>query len=239
MHDNKPMIMLMTLVTAILMSVHCLAGVAGDTIPVAATTDFIPDGKGSHPSWDKAPWHALTRIDSTETDYDARFRILHSDEGIYVLMQGKDRRVTSPYRHDFEELYNADVFEVFFHPDPAFPVYFEYEINARGKELVLLIPNKNGQILGWQPWRYEGDRKVVKRTSITKSHGRMTGWTAEMFFPYRLLAPLIKGRPEKGTVWNGNFCRLDYDGGSMVKWSWSPIRRSFHEFAVFRQLRFD
>jgi hypothetical protein len=211
----------------------------GDTIPVTRTTDFIPDGKGSNPAWDKAAWHALGKRDTIASDYESKFRILYSEEGLYVLMQGTDLKITSPYKKDFDELYRADVFEVFLHPDPAYPVYFEYEINARGKELVLVIPNKNGRIHGWQPWRYSGDRKVIGKTSVMKSGRKMTGWTAELFFPFRLLAPLPDATPVAGTVWNANFCRLDYDSGKMIKWSWSPIMRHFHEYGVFRSIRFE
>jgi hypothetical protein len=244
-HSNKhmkqlrPIFMLLILGSSILIPDRIHAKATPDTIPVSGTTDFIPDGKGGHPAWDKAAWHALQKIDTTATDYTTKFRILHSAEGIYVLMQGTDRLVTSPFDDDFEDLYLADVYEVFLHPDPAFPVYFEYEISAKEKELVLIIPNKDGKLMGWQPWKYEGNRKVVKKTSITHSADGMTGWIAEMFFPYRLLSPLLLQSPTKGTVWNANFCRLDYDSGGMIKWSWSPIRRHFHEYKVFQSIRFE
>lgn len=235
----RPIFMLMILGSSIFVPDSIHAKAIPDTIPVYGTTDFIPDGKGSHPAWNKATWHDLQKIDTTATDYTAKFRILYSAEGVYVLMQGTDRIVTSPFDEDFEELYLADVYEVFFHPDPSFPVYFEYEISAKEKELVLIIPNKDGRLTGWQPWRYEGNRKVVKKTSIMQSSKGMTGWIAEMFFPYRLLSPLLSQPPVAGTVWNANFCRLDYDSGGMIKWSWSPIRRNFHEYGVFRSIRFE
>jgi hypothetical protein len=46
--------------------------------------------------------------------------------------------------------------------------------------------------------------------------------------------------PKSGTIWNANFCRLDYDSGNMVKWSWSPtIQNSFHELEKFRSMQFE
>jgi hypothetical protein len=35
----------------------------------------------------------------------------------------------------------------FFHTDPNTAVYFEYEVNQLGKELVLLVPKINGAAL--------------------------------------------------------------------------------------------
>ena len=160
-------------------------------------------------------------------------------KGIYVLFEGKDKKITGNYKEDFSDMYNADVFEVFFHPEPATPLYFEYEINAYDKELVLLIPNLDGKIMGWRPWHYETSRLIKHKVKVQSKSGAMASWSAELFFPYTLLAPLQKVPPGSGMHWNANFCRLDYDPGKMVKWSWSPVQTSFHEFKQFRTIRFE
>lgn len=168
---------------------------------------------------------------------------MYSEKGIYVLMEGDDQRITTTYNADFSDLYLGDVFEVFFHPDPKVPLYFEYEVNALDKELVLLIPNLNGAIMGWLPWKYEGDNKVQKKVRVQGGEPAMnasiSAWSAELFFPYSLLQPLIKGAPKKGTVWHANFYRLDYDTGKMTRWAWSPVERNFHEFKRFGSIRFE
>lgn len=209
-----------------------------DTLGIESTSDFNVDGKGSNRQWEKASWVQLQQIDSGVLNYDTRIKMMYSPKGIYVLFSGKDKKITSPYRNDFDDLYNADVFEVFFHPDPSFPLYFEYEINAYNKELVLLIPNIDNKIMGWKPWHYDSTSKVIKKVDIQKSKKGMESWTAECFFPYELLEPLRFVPPIKGTCWNANFCRLDYDSGKMIKWSWSPVKVSFHEFRVFRTIQF-
>lgn len=214
------------------------ASIKGDTIIVVPVTDFEVDGKGGNPQWQNTSWVPLTQIDSGVTEYETRFKIVYSAKGIYVLFSGRDKKITSPYKKDFDDLYNADVFEAFFHPNPALPLYFEYEINAYSKELVLIIPNIDGKIMGWLPWHYEGVRKVVKKVNIVKGKTGMESWTAECFFPYELLEPLQAVPPVKGTYWNANFCRLDYDSGKMIKWSWSPIKVHFHEFKQFQTLLF-
>lgn len=212
----------------------------GDTLTVNSISDFTITGKGDKPQWDSASWVPLTKLDKGVEEYDAKYKILYSKKGIYVLFTGKDKKINSTYKNDFDDLYNADVFEVFFHPNPAMPLYFEYEISALNKELVLLIPNLDGKIMGWRPWHYEKERLVQKAVNIAKDNqGKMQSWSAECFFPYALLQPLQATPPVKGTVWNANFCRLDYDAGHMVKWSWSPVKVSFHEFKVFRSIRFQ
>jgi hypothetical protein len=216
-----------------------LAAVAGDTIAVRGTADFNPDGRGTADAWHRAEWHAMPRVGEKVSDYTARFRILHSPTGIYLLFHGTDTKVTSPFRRDFDDLYLADVFEAFFHTRPSDPVYFEYEVSPRNRELVLLIPNLGGRFFGWRPWKYDAGRKTVKRVSIVRERGRMTGWMAEVFIPFRLLEPLRDCPPRPGDVWHGNFCRLDYDSGRIEKWAWAPVRSGFHEFERYLPMRFE
>lgn len=211
----------------------------GDTLKVTLVSDFKINGTGNQPQWDSTEWVSLTQLEEGVTHYDSRFKILYSKKGIYVKFSGKDKKITSSYKNDFDDLYNGDVFEVFFHTNPSLPLYFEYEISPLNKELVLLIPNLDDKIMGWRPWHYEKDRLVQKKVHIIKGKQGMEGWTAECFFPYALLQPLQAIPPVKGTVWNANFCRIDYDSGRMALWSWSPVKRSFHEFRVFRAIRFQ
>ncbi len=52
----------------------------------------------------------------------SKFKMLYSPTGIYVLFSGEDEKITSDFKNDFENLYNADVFEVFFHPYPSLSI---------------------------------------------------------------------------------------------------------------------
>jgi hypothetical protein len=214
-----------------------------DTLDVYSTPDFPLNGKGDQMQWAKTRWHPLQQIDGGAPGYATQFKILYSQTGVYVLLQGEDSKITVQRTGDFEDIFNADVFEVFFHPEPATPLYFEYEINALGNELVLLVPNLNGRFMGWRPWHYEGNRKVQQRVCVEGGEavpgGTIRSWSAEIFFPFALLAPLDNVPPTRGTCWKANFCRLDYDTGRMIKWSWSPIRISFHEFQAYKTIVFQ
>jgi hypothetical protein len=214
-----------------------------DPLKVVKCNDFPLTGDGNDPEWGKANWYALTRLDSAGVNYPTRFKILYSAKGIYVLFDGKDNRITTTFDQDFQDLFKADVFEVFFHPDTTMPLYLEYEVNALNKELVLLIPNLNGRVSGWLPWHYENGRRVKKIVHITGGNAEMNAkiqsWSVELFFPYGIFSPLQNVPPVSGMIWHANFYRLDYDSGSMVKWSWAPIEHSFHEFRKFGSIVFE
>ena len=215
---------------------------ANSPLMVKKCIDFGVNGKGDNSEWQKTKWITLNQIEKSSKQLETKIKILYSSTGIYVLFNGEDQKITSTYENDFEKLYNGDVFEVFFHPIPAEPIYFEYEISPLSKELVLLISNRNGKLGHGVPWGYE-ESKVVKQVTLTggpaKHNSAIQGWTAELFFPNALLNFFGNVPPKSGARWNANFCRLDYDSGKMEKWSWSPIKVRFHEFDKYYSLQFE
>ncbi len=205
--------------------------------------DFLITGDGSNQEWDKMAWQELSKLDGGGADYRSRFKICYSSKGIYLLFEGEDQKISTKFDKDFDTLYQGDVFEAFFHPDPKFPLYFEYEINQLEKEIVFLVPNIKGTFYGWIPWKYENGNRVLKKVRVKggniKPEGSISSWSAELFFPYSLLRPLSNVPPVSGTTWNANFCRLDYDTGKMIKWAWARIVGNFHEFEKYRPIRFE
>ena len=168
--------------------------------------------------------------------------MLYSNTGLYFLMEGTDRTLTTTMNEDFLDLWTEDVFEVFLWTDERFPVYFEYEISPLNRELAILVPNFGGQLLGWRPWHYERDRVTRKATSAIggpkHSQASIQGWRAEFFIPYTLLRPLQNVPPKEGTHWRANFYRMDYDGGQRTQWEWARVGESFHEYLKFGELLF-
>jgi hypothetical protein len=209
---------------------------------IAPSEDFELTGDGSAPAWARAEWVPLHRLTEGGLPYETRVRLLYSATGLYVLMDGADARLTATMTGDFLDLWNEDVFEVFLWTDEAYPVYFEYEISPLGHELPILVPNFQGEFLGWRPWHYEGKR-VTRRATVAVGGPRepgaaVTGWRAEAFIPWALLEPLRGVPPGPGSRWRGNFYRLDYDGGAATAWAWAPVGGTFHEFPRFGVLRF-
>ncbi|MEP7319611.1 MAG: carbohydrate-binding family 9-like protein, partial [Panacibacter sp.] len=201
---------------------------------VRKCADFELTGKGDNNEWAKTPWTVLNKLDSGSEQYETKFKTLYSAKGIYVLFNGIDDKITTEFDKDFEDLFRGDVFEVFFHTTPDIPIYFEYEINHLNKELVLLMPHFDEIYYGWTPWHYEGERRIKKMVTVVggknKINASIKSWSAELFFPYAFFNPENNTAPSPGTKWNANFYRLDYDTGNMIKWAWSPVESSFHEF---------
>ena len=117
-----------------------------EPLPVERCDDFEITGKGSSRSWNTAEWNFLTKIDKGGRDYETKFKVLASSSGIYVLFYGEDDRITTEDYRDMDKIWNGDVFEVFFHPNPKETVYYEYEVNQFEKQLVLTISDSDGGI---------------------------------------------------------------------------------------------
>ena len=213
-----------------------------ETLAINPCDNFDLNGKGDNPQWEKAQWANMPSLDNEKGSYETKFKLLYSETGIYALAFCEDKLISTDFVHDQSDIWEKDVFEVFLHTDPSNPVYFEYEINALNTELVLLIPNNKGDFMGWAPWHYEGDRKIRKAVSVSNGKSepgaKISGWTAEMFFPYALFKGLKNVPPAPGTEWTGNFYRMDYDTGERMSWSWAPINNSFHEYEKFWPLLF-
>jgi len=220
-----------------------LAEPPAKVLRVRRTEDFAVSGQGDAAAWKEVAWEPLNLRKTGGHSYPTRVKVLYSETGLYVLMEGEDRKVTATMSKDFLDLWNEDVFEFFLWPDEEHPVYFEYEISPLGFELPILIPNLGGRFLGWRPWHYEGKRKTQKATATAggpkKSGASVKGWTAEVFVPYDLLEPLGNVPPKPGTRWRANFYRVDYDDGRTTSWDWARVGPSFHEFEKFGMLVFE
>jgi hypothetical protein len=212
------------------------------TLSVKPTADFDVTGTGENAAWKQIEWAPLRRRQPENHPYDTRMKMLYSKTGLYFLMEGTDRKVTSTMKEDFMDLWNEDVFEVFLWTDERYPVYFEYEISPLNHELPIIIPNFGGQFLGWRPWHYDGARATRKATSTMggpkESNAAIQGWRAEFFIPYALLRPLQNVPPKPGMKWRANFYRMDHDDGKRTQWDWAPVGESFHEFEKFGEIVF-
>jgi hypothetical protein len=213
-----------------------LAGAEHDSVFIKRCNDFKVTGTGDADAWKTTGWIQLIQRNNDTTGYDTRVKVLYSETGIYFLFRCGDKTLTSTMKADNLNLWEEDVVEIFLWPDETFPVYFEYELSPMNYELPIMVPNYRGNFLGWLPWHYEGDRKTRHATSvrggIKESGSSVTGWTAEIFIPYKLLAPLNKVPPVSGTRWRANMYRIDYDNG-IRSFSWQKTEKTFHDYNKF------
>ncbi len=212
------------------------------SLTVKKCSDFKVTGDGSAENWKNAEWINVTIKGTDPATYGTRVKVLYSEKGIYFLFNCEDKKLTSTLNGDFLDLYNEDVVEVFLWPDESFPVYFEYEVSPLNYELPIIIPNYKGTFFGWKPWHYEGERLTQHATSVTGgkkvSGGKVTGWMAEFFIPFKLLVPLNNVPPVSGTKWRANMYRIDYDNGTKY-FAWQKIDKGFHEYNHFGTFIFE
>ena len=217
---------------------------SNDTVFAKYTEDFFISGKGDNQAWNKTQWQQFIKIDSGGIDYQTKSKILYSDKGLYLLFVGEDSLITTKDYKDDEEIYEGDVFEFFLHTDTSKPVYFEYEINAKEKQLILALSGTKKNI-AWSPWSYEyrHNPQILRKVNVVREPGKnnkIMSWSAEIFFPYEMFALLPGVPPKSGSQWKGNFCRIDYDSGKMIQWSWSKkIVKDFHEVQHFGTIIFE
>jgi len=213
---------------------------------VVKTEDFAVTGDGSNQNWKKAEWMPLVQRRPSEIDHSrvTTAKVMYSQTGIYCLFDCKDKKITATMQADFMDLWYEDVVEVFFWPDESIPFYFEYEISPLNYELPIMISNHDGELLRWQPFHYEENRRTSHATAIQggvkKPGAEISGWMAEFFIPYKLLSPLRNVPPKPGDKWRANFYRMDSDDQDVKKsWSWSLTERSFHDYSKFGTLFFE
>lgn len=215
------------------------AKVNQDSVIIKKCQDFKITGDGKSNSWNNTEWITL-QSDSSDSVYLTKVKVLYSTSGIYFLFNCGDKKLTSTMKADNLNLWEGDVVEAFLWTDEGFPVYFEYELSPYNFELPIMVPNNNGKFLGWLPWHYEGDRRTQHATSIVRDNRNdISGWVAEFFIPYKLLAPLSNVPPQSGTRWRANMYRIDYDKGPEVSFAWQKVTGTFHEYKKFGTFIFE
>lgn len=209
-----------------------------DVLLIRKTKNFEITGDGTAAAWQTTRWVQLDKRKG-KSAYITQAKLLYSEEGIYALFSCKDNKITATFQEDFANLWTEDVVEIFFWPDESSTIYFEYELSPLNYELPILVPNMNGQFLGWRPWQYEGERKTRHATKIVSAdNGDPTAWIAEFFIPFALLKPLQNVPPRSGASWKMNMYRIDYDD-EYTSWSWRPVKTNFHDYKSFGTIRFE
>ena len=218
------------------------SGSGSGSVTVRKCQDFKITGDGSSEPWKSTEWIKLVQQDKDTIGYETKVKVMYSPTGIYFLYYCQDEKLTTTMKADNLNLWEEDVVELFLWTSEDFPVYFEYEISPMNFELPIIVPNYKGKFLGWLPWKYDGDKKVIHATSAVggpkKSGGAVSAWIAEFFIPYKLLEPLPKVPPVSGTKWRANMYRIDYDKGA-AHFSWQRTSRSFHDYNSFGTLVFE
>src|SRR5262245_33759160 len=76
---------------------------------VKSVEDFEVTGGGESAAWTDVPWTPLRKRQPDGHPYTARFKMVYSKTGLYVLMDGTDLKLTTTGRPDNGNLWEEDV----------------------------------------------------------------------------------------------------------------------------------
>lgn len=210
-------------------------------IPRIASVDI--DACDSLELFPALPWLALTEVGARISNYRTRAQLAYCEHSLYIVVDCEDVFLSGTALPDFADLFTEDVVEVFLWTDERAPLYFEYEVSPFNAELPLLVPNQQGDFMGWLPWHYTDERRVSRKIQVRGGEqlpgAKVAGWTVALSIPFVLLKGLGNVPPYPGMIWRGNIARLDYDDLPRAKWSLSPgTSGEFHSYTEFAVLRF-
>jgi hypothetical protein len=213
-------------------------------VRIPRTADFVFSPRQVSASWDALSWQDVGPLGELVGDAPVtRMKMQYSDTGLYVLVAGAARTINCTLKADFARLYEEDVVEVFVMPDPWQRMYLEYELSPLGYDVSLRVANHMGRFQGYQPWRTPDDwcvrKQVIVSGGVAASGASISGWTMEIMIPFALCGPIASVPPRSGSVWYGNVCRIDTEGGRRRLMAWSaPRGASFHDYPRFGKLVF-
>ncbi len=225
---------------------------AGKTFTCKWTSEPITlDGKA-----DEAAWKQAETIDSFrlpwlgKNDRPARTKttakLLWDRDAIYFHAEMEDSDLYAVGQERDDELWNGDVFELFFKPARDRAGYYEFEINPAGTLFDMYMPRRNTG--GYPRFKADGDFawqvKAVTRGTVNRWQDRDTGWSVEGRIPW---TDFIRtgGRPAPGEEWRFALCRVDistdFEGQELS--SSAPLasqpRANFHLHEDYSPLVFE
>jgi hypothetical protein len=196
---------------------------------------------------DEAAWAGSSVVAWGPAPYETRFRALWSAAGLFLRFDADDPSPWHTMTRKDEHLWDEEVVEIFLDPDRSGRDYYELEINPANVvcdlRMISAWPDKKGDI----DWNLAG---LETRVRTEKSAGRVRGWTATAFLPWRGFLSLPSAErlalpPKPGDSWRFNVFRIKRPGGpaspekDAVFAAWSPPSAlSFHDAGAFRDFVF-
>ena len=172
-------------------------------------------------SADEGAWQHSQRIDDFTLPWlqdkarpaktATRARLLWDREFIYFFADMDDGDLYADVKEDDAQIWDNDVFEMFLKPADDRPAYYEFQVNAAGAKLDMLLPRRGAG--GFVRFRKDGefhiDAVVKLRGTLNDWTDTDKGWSVEGRIPWRDFVR-TGGRPEAGDIWKFTLCRYDF-----------------------------
>jgi hypothetical protein len=196
---------------------------AGDTpadeCRFAAVAPVI-DGSATDVIWKSAqridqfslPWlKEQNRPASTPTSA----ALLWDTDYLYFIAEMQDKDLFADITKRDGDLWNNDVFELFFKPSTVKPGYYEFEVNPHGAVLDIFLPHKGVDARKhFETEAFHIDVKISYQGTLNKHEDVDQGWTVEGRIPWNDFSP-TGGAPNAGDRWTYALCRYDYSTANL------------------------
>ncbi len=181
-----------------------------------ADTPITLDGTADEAAWKHAQeidafhlaWLDKPRMSRTKTTA----KLLWDRQYLYFAADMEDTDLFADVKEHDGDLWNNDVFELFFRPDAGKPGYYEFQVNAAGAVFDAFYPKRDFDKIREQlkVGKFNIDVKVKLRGELNKRDGKDKGWGVEGRMPWTDFAR-TGGRPAIAETWKLNLCRFDYN----------------------------
>jgi hypothetical protein len=191
-----------------------------DECRFAAVAPVI-DGSGTDEIWKSAqridqfslPWlQEQNRPASTPTSA----ALLWDTDNLYFVAEMQDKDLFADITKRDGDLWNNDVFELFFKPSEVKPGYYEFEVNPHGAVLDIFLPHKGVDARKhFETEPFHVDVKIALRGTLNKHQDVDQGWSVEGRIPWKDFSP-TGGVPKAGDRWTYALCRYDYSTADLT-----------------------
>ena len=169
-----------------------------------ADTPITLDGVADEPAWKTAqaiaafhlPWLGdKARLGRTATTA----KLLWDREYLYFLADMEDSDLFADVTEHDGELWNNDVFELFFRPAADKTGYYEFQVNAAGTTFDAFYPKYDATTIveNYKKGEFHMESKVKLRGTLNKRDDADKGWSVEGRIPWTDFMR-TGGRPGRG-----------------------------------------
>ena len=209
----------------------------------------VIDGNGEDEAWKSigevgpflSPWEKDPEKHKPLSNTVAK--VCWDRENFYFFAKMEDSDLFARETDHDGNLWEGDVFEIFFKPSENFSGYYEFEFNPNNAQLDVYFPQRRAG--GFHRFKddFAFDLKTAVQVdgSLNKWTDRDKGWSIEGRIRWRDFVR-AGGRPRVGDEWKFALCRYDYsvdfDGANLS--TTAPLQRAdFHQHEDFSFLRFE
>ncbi len=161
--------------------------------------------------------------------------LLWDEHALYVAFWVEDRELTSPYGARDDDLFLADVCEIFLDPGGDGLDYVELEVSPRGVVFDARFPRVRHDLPRSRRWTAEGLRWAAQANgTVDDPSDTDVGYSIEVAIPWAAL-----GDAARSQTLRANLFRIDVDArgdGAYAAWS-PPIVGDFHTLDRFGTLQ--